>query len=95
LLIFTELDRMRSIAQSGRWQELESAFATVAGRLAGAERAQQIASVDLGGYEQGLRADISRAYEAAGVHTAAAIYFEYDLDNRWDSAFFMCREYRP
>ena len=24
---------------------------------------------------------------------APAIYFEYDLDNNWDSTFFICKEY--
>ena len=35
------------------------------------------------------------ALQAAARCRANAVYFEYDLDNDWQSAFFLCEKYKP
>ena len=36
-----------------------------------------------------------KALKASRKHGAAAIYFEYDLDNDWTGNFFVCPSYNP
>jgi hypothetical protein len=93
--VFEELDRMRPIANAERWTDLEREFEVVARRLASDVRADNIRTVDLTAYEAALSKHLRQAYQAARAATAAAIYFEYDLDNGWDSTFFICGAYRP
>ena len=69
------------------------AIAFNACKKANAEIAIKIASINLENYSTSLRKALNKSYIKARKDNAAAIYFEYDLDNGWDSNFFIYSEY--
>lgn len=58
------------------------------------EAAGTIASVDLAAYESQLRQRLRDVVQAADG-SVAAVYWEFDVDNNWSSAFFLCTDYAP
>jgi hypothetical protein len=74
---------------------LEHAYRTLATQLAGAQEAARIAALDFASYQSRLRPFVVDAVMGAEVLKAKAVYFEYDLDNLWQSGFFLCGEYKP
>jgi hypothetical protein len=84
---------MRSWIARGDWQGLEAEYAERC-RLVDPVEAAAIDSIDLAAYEDAL----TRALDRVGDQLdrgAAAVYWEFDIDNGWDSAFFMCPSYQP
>ena len=77
------------------WDGLESEFRRSAEELCGKKKATRVAEIDLDGYSRSLEKAFKGALSSASRNQAAAIYFEYDLDNLWGSAFFICPSYRP
>jgi len=63
--------------------------------LAGPQQAIRISTLDFRPYQQGIADSFAEAIRRFDGSTAVALYFEYDLDNDWDSAFFLCPEYNP
>jgi hypothetical protein len=89
-----ELDAMRPLLRERAWGPLERRYKRACvdqdARVAAA-----IEAVDLMGYQARLANDLLRASEA--VTTApriAAVYWEFDVDNKWSSNFFLCSNYR-
>ena len=91
--IYNYIEQMSSYINAKDWQGLESNFKKNAEFLAGKEHASEIAEVDLSSYQNSLCAKLSIAVEKARNSNAKAIYFEYDLDNDWQSYFFVCQNY--
>ena len=61
--------------------------------LASKGYAERIKAIYLGAYEESIRLALYEAIQIATSEEAKAIYFEYDLDNEWDSQFYICEEY--
>lgn len=93
--VYTNIERMEPYLLARDWDGLERSFEAVCREKAGEAQASRISRVDLTGYEAALRDGLRGAMIAARVVGAKAIYFEYDLDNRWDSTFFACQGYAP
>ncbi|MBW2109798.1 MAG: hypothetical protein JRI36_14220 [Deltaproteobacteria bacterium] len=77
------------------WTGLESRFQELANELAGVTQADRIAKIDFSKYQKSLSENLHRAIKLASNQEAKALYFEYDLDNDWQSTFFICDEYVP
>lgn len=84
---------MRPLIAAGDWDELERTYRQ---QLDRADRgvANAIAAIDLTAYESRLRQGVRDAVRAADG-SVAAVYWEFDIDNAWESAFFLCTEYAP
>jgi hypothetical protein len=54
-----------------------------------------IADVDLDAYRAQLTDGLRKAMDLASIGHSRAVYWEFDVDNGWDSAFFLCRSYSP
>ena len=54
---------------------------------------KMINNVNLGNYEKSIEKAIPEAIEVAKEFDAKAIYFDYDIDNDWDSYLFICSDY--
>lgn len=93
--IFTLLEEMIPSVRERRWDELETRYKDVATKLAGAAKAAAIAAVDLDEFHADLSRGLKKAVARAKRAGAKAVYFEYDLDNRWGSNFFICPDYNP
>ena len=93
--LFQHLDEMADVALEGDPEWLERHFTDVAVAMAGSELAERIGSVPVDAYENALRTGLAQSLALGAREQAAAVYFEYDLDNAWQGHFFICREYEP
>ena len=91
--IYTRLDEMKPFVAARDWHGLEQRYSDACRVAAGDEAARRIASVLLVDFEAALGSVLSRALSTARENQARAVYFEYDLDNDWQSGFFVCPEY--
>ena len=88
-------DQMDSYLVAKDWDGLEAKFEEIATRLAGSYQSSRIASIDFSQYQKSLCKSFTTAIERANAFPAKAVYFEYDLDNDWQSSFFICQHYNP
>lgn len=93
--VFRHIDAMRSFVVAGDWRGLERCYEQLCCEQAGTELAKRIASVSLKIFQAALAPGLSEAIRSAESIEAKAVYFEYDMDNDWESAFFVCPKYRP
>lgn len=93
--IYDYIEQMTSHINAKEWDSLESHFKSVAESLAGKEYISKIAEVNLSSYQNSLCKELSFAVKKARNLSAKAVYFEYDLDNEWQSYFFVCQDYNP
>jgi hypothetical protein len=91
--IFEHLDELQADVKEKKLEELEEKYYTICSELAGTEKANAIKQVDLSDYVISLQTGLEQALKLAQEQSARAIYFEYNLDNNWDSAFFICEQY--
>lgn len=90
--IFAELAEMQRRILANDWSAFEKHYETIC-HAANPSAAKQIASADLGYYSDRKFGAYCKALKKAQSAHAPAIYFEYDLDNEWQSSFFICNEY--
>lgn len=88
------IDAMRLDLKGRRWSEVE-AKAMAECRALDVAAAEAIAAVDLAAYRGRLTDGLTEAMTRATTVGARAVYWEFDTDNDWDSAFFLCRSYSP
>lgn len=93
--IYDQLDEMKSLIAQGDWDGIEKAAKKRCEKLAGKEIATEIAEISLTEYSDELEEALKRAYEEAEEAEAPAVYFEYDMDNEWNGALYVCPEYAP
>jgi hypothetical protein len=93
--IFKLIEKMDSFISARDWHGLESAYNQIARRLAGEIQATRISGVALANYQKTLAKKLRLTVKKAQARKAKAIYFEYDLDNDWESTFFICPDYNP
>lgn len=87
------LGAMRPMIRARSWAELEAEYLRRC-KVEALETATKIAAVDLSGYEGQLAELLVRAAAAAERTRPKSAYWEFDVDNRWSSAFFACASYR-
>jgi hypothetical protein len=92
--LFARIEAMRDELLGHRWADLESAAARDCLAL-DPSTAEGVARVNLGSYEaelaNGLRAVLANVRDGG----FRAVYWEFDPDNEWSSAFFPCWTYAP
>lgn len=81
---------MAAFVREGDWSALESAYHDDCAELAPAV-AMVIRSTDLADYRHHLVTAVSEIK----LTSARAVYWEFDPDNGWSSAFFLCNAYQP
>lgn len=91
--IFNHLNELQVDLRRKNLEEIEEKYFNICSKLAGSDRANSIKQLDLSEYVNDLKLCLKLSIKIAQKQTARAIYFEYDLDNNWDSAFFICKEY--
>jgi len=93
--IFQYLEEMQEDVFSLAVEQIEAKYFEICSMLASAEYAERIKAIDLESYKESIRVGLDAAVEMATNEESKAIYFEYDLDNEWDSQFYICEEYIP
>src|SRR5215510_13405863 len=86
---------MKPLIASHDWDGLERTYRGLAAELAGKHQAARIAALDFASYQSLLGPFVVDAVMGAEARKAKAVYFEYDLDNDWQSRFYLCGEYNP
>lgn len=92
MTIYAGLDEMRDWIVRADWSGLVSEFDRRC-RQIDANGSARIAGVPTDEFESELAKGLARAIAALSVSTKA-VYWEFDPDNAWTSAFFLCRDYR-
>ncbi len=93
--IFDYLDELQVDLKEKNLEELEEKYFNRCNQLAGTERANKIRQIDLNDYKKELKMGLEQSIKIAIELDSKAIYFEYDLDHNWESAFYICEEYNP
>ncbi|MEI4623965.1 hypothetical protein [Bacillus cereus] len=91
--IYEYLDQIQTELLDHSWQEIEVKYYDLCSKLAGEEQAKRIRNIDLDAFQNKLNDTLYTSIHTADKHSAAAIYFEYDMDNDWQSVFFICNDY--
>jgi len=93
--IFQYLDEMQEDIFSLAVGQIEVKYYDMCSMLASGMHAERIKLIPLDTYEESMRIGVREALEVVECEEAKAIYFEYNLDNEWDSQFYICEEYVP
>lgn len=93
--IYDQIEEMKEFIAEGDWDGLEKAAHKRCDKLAGKDAASKIQDVDLTDYMEELEEGLKRAYEEGEDLGALAVYFEYDMENHWNGAYYLCTEYSP
>ncbi|HDR7794514.1 TPA: hypothetical protein QCY19_003152 [Bacillus luti] len=93
--IFQYLEEMQEDIFSLSVSQIESKYYDICSILASTEYAERMKAIDLELYKESIRVGLKEALEVAINEKAEALYFEYDLENEWDSQFYICEEYVP
>lgn len=91
--VFAELESLQSAILRRETAAAKDYYAELCRRHG--DQAKRIASVQLSDYSDRLFDAYCKALKASHRGNAAAIYFEYDLDNNWNANFFVCPDYAP
>jgi hypothetical protein len=91
--IYKLMEKMNPFLRARDWEGLESAYNQIARRLAGEMLTVKISAVTLVDYQRALSEKLKLVVKKAEALKAKAIHFEYDLDNDWEGAFFICPDY--
>ncbi|KAI9134035.1 hypothetical protein [Acaryochloris sp. CCMEE 5410] len=92
--IFAELDVMQDRIFADDWSAFANHYASLCSTY-NAGAASLIRNIDLSPYRDAISSSFALALSEAPKQPCAAIYLEYDLDNGWDSTFFICPQYHP
>jgi len=92
--IYAGIDAMRDGIRRRAWREVETTAGTYCREL-DAKAADAIAALDLAPYRDQIASVLETVLATARAQGSAAVYWEFDLDNGWDSAFFLCGDYAP
>lgn len=91
--IFEFLEEMQNDIIYGNIISLNEKYCTLCQHLATEIDAEIIRMMDLEKYINRIQKAFKKTIQKAVNKKAKAIYFEYDMDNGWDSYFFICDEY--
>lgn len=86
--------KMRPFISSRDWQGLDAYFGELCLETAGSSAYEQISTIDLTTYENDLLKGLQESFTQSS-DDIRAIYYEYNMDNNWNGAFYLCRDYKP
>lgn len=93
--IYDYLDLLQKDIQAFPIEEIEQRYFDICTQLCGTDLVKAIQFVSLKDYQQSLQDLLTQGLTTAHSASAKAIYFEYDLDNNWNSTLFICENYSP
>lgn len=91
--IFDYLEEMQVELFQKSFEEIEAKYYRLCSTIAGDNVAERIRSINLDILQIKLKSSLKKALYIANEQSVEAIYFEYDMDNEWESTFFVCDEY--
>ena len=91
--IYKYFDQIQTELLDHPWQEIEKKYYDLCSKSAGEEQAKRIRNIDLDSFQSKLNDALHVLLQTADKDSTAAIYFEYDMDNDWQSILFICDDY--
>ncbi|MCM3016667.1 hypothetical protein M3582_01095 [Priestia megaterium] len=91
--IFDYLEEMQVELFQKSFEEIEAKYYRLCSTIAGDNIAARIRNISLDIFQTKLKSSLQEALHIANKQSVEAIYFEYDMDNEWESTFFICDEY--
>ena len=91
--VYKYLDQIQTELLDHPWQEIEEKYYHLCSKSAGEEHAKRIQNIDLDSFQSKLNDALHVLLQTTDKDSAAAIYFEYDMDNDWQSILFICEDY--
>lgn len=93
--IFEFLSEMQKDIHQYEAYEFENKWYNICCELSGIEYCNFIYKIDFSCYQDELLKKFISVFQHNFFSTSKAIYFEYDLDNGWQSGFYICDKYNP
>jgi hypothetical protein len=91
--IFDYLEEMQVELFQKSFEEIEAKYYRLCSTIAGDNIAARIRNISLDIFQTKLKSSLQEALHIANKQSVEAIYFEHDMDNEWESTFFICDEY--
>ncbi|WP_338754360.1 hypothetical protein [Bacillus sp. FJAT-52991] len=92
-LIYDYLDDIQYDIFSLDSKALEKKYFEICKHTVNKDIAKKIQQVDLNNYIASLTEKFQQTLQHSDIKNIKAIYFEYDIDNKWEGTFFLCPEY--
>lgn len=93
--IYDQLDELHIQLRTYPLSQIEEYYYTRCCEVAGEDVGHTIKNLSLDEYEKQLKEGLQHSLTRIQSGEGCAIYFEYDMDNNWQSSFYLCTEYVP
>jgi hypothetical protein len=91
--IFDCLDELQAELFEKSYEEMEVKYYELCSTNVESNEAERIHNINLDTFQMKVKSSLEEAVHIANEQSAKAIYFEYDMDNDWESTFFICDGY--
>ncbi|MFB8427074.1 hypothetical protein ACFC4S_34595 [Priestia megaterium] len=91
--IFDCLDELQAELFEKSYEEMEAKYYELCSTNVESNEAERIHNINLDTFQMKVKISLEEAVHIVNEQSAKAIYFEYDMDNGWESTFFICNGY--
>ncbi|MFE4094906.1 hypothetical protein ACFX4K_25835 [Priestia sp. YIM B13484] len=91
--IFDCLDELQAELFEKSYEEMEAKYYELCSTYVEGNEAERIHNINLDTFQTQVKSSLQEAMRIVNEQSAKAIYFEYDMDNDWESTFFICDGY--
>lgn len=91
--IFDCLDELQAELFEKSYEEMEAKYYELCSTTVKGNATERIHNISLDTFQKQIKSSLQEAVRIVNEQSAKAIYFEYDMDNDWESTFFICDEY--
>lgn len=87
--IFDCLDELQAELFEKSYEEIEAKYYELCSTQVEGNEAERIHNINLDTFQMQVKSSLQEAVCIVNEQSAKAIYFEYDMDNDWESTFFI------
>ncbi|MDT0145988.1 hypothetical protein Q9R38_05685 [Priestia aryabhattai] len=87
--IFDCLDELQAELFEKSYEEIEAKYYELCSTQVEGNEAERIHNINLDTFQMKVKSSLQEAVCIVNEQSAKAIYFEYDMDNDWESTFFI------
>ncbi|WP_226701689.1 hypothetical protein [Priestia aryabhattai] len=91
--IFDCLDELQAELFEKSYEEIEAKYYELCSTQVEGNEAERIHNINLDTFQMQVKSSLQEAVCIVNEQSAKAIYFEYDMDNDWESTFLICDGY--
>ncbi|TPF19093.1 hypothetical protein [Priestia megaterium] len=91
--IFDCLEELQAELFEKSYEEIEAKYYELCSTNVGGNETERIHNINLDTFQTQVKSSLQEAGCIVNEQSAKAIYFEYDMDNGWESTFFICDGY--